>query len=358
MIDTRDSSTAAPRGGWLCPTEEDRNRLIDMSPAVTRARRQLTLTLGIGVVLVGPWLGWLPALFFLIGAGPLLFIDRFLTRARRPERYAAGVQLLGFGLILAGVWCTGGAHSPLLSWLALPITAAAARFRPRVFSGAVALALVLTLGFLFLSDASALLHRPASVVSLCVLLAGLVALQHPVLDAEDRWRRDAVLDPLTGLLNRQGLSRRFAELAEQARRVGDPVSLVLFDIDRFKSVNDTHGHARGDDVLTAVAATLCGQLRSYELLYRLGGDELLLLLPGTGAEDARAVAEQGRLAVQLGRPADLDITVSIGVATAQGAGIVLAPMLADADRRMYEAKRGGRNAVCATGATAMLDSAV
>ncbi|HET9102134.1 MAG TPA: GGDEF domain-containing protein, partial [Solirubrobacteraceae bacterium] len=219
-------------------------------------------------------------------------------------------------------------------------------------------ALALTLGFLLLSDGSSLIHRPASVVSLCVLLAGLVALQHPVLDAEDRWRRDAVLDPLTGLLNRQGLGRRFAELAEQARLVGDPISLVLFDIDRFKAVNDTHGHARGDDVLTAVAATLRGQLRSYELLYRLGGDELLLLLPGAGGADARAVAEQARLAVQLGRPGDLDVTVSIGVSTAQGAAITLELMLADADQRMYQAKRGGRNAVCATGAAAALDTAV
>ena len=288
---------------------------------------------------------WLPSLFFLIGAGPLLFLDRFMTRARRPERYAAGVQLLGFVLILAGAACTGGEHSLLLPWLALPVTAAAARFRPRVFAGAVVLAVVLALGLLLVADATALIHHPAPAIALCVLVAGLVTLQQPVLDAEDRWRRDAVLDPLTGLLNRQGLGRRFAELAEQARLVSDPISLVLFDLDHFKTVNDTHGHARGDDVLTAVADTLRGQLRSFELLYRLGGDELLLLLPGADRADALGVAEQARLAVQLGRPGDLDVTVSIGVSTARGDGSVLERMLADADRCMYDAKRGGRNAV-------------
>ena len=337
--------TTSPRGGWLCPTEEDRNRLADMSPAVTQARRRVAVALGAGVLLVGPWLGWVPAIFFLVGAGPLLGLDRVMIRARRPERYAAGVQLLGFVLILAGAAATGGARSPLLPWLALPVTAAAARFRPRVFAGTVVGALVLTLGFLLVADAHALLHRPVGAISLCVLLAGLLSLQQPVLDAEGRWRRDAVLDPLTGLLNRQGLGRRFTELAEQARLVHDPISLVLFDVDCFKAVNDTHGHARGDDVLTAVADTLRGQLRSFELLYRLGGDELLLLLPGADGADALGVAEQARLAVQLGRPGDLDVTVSIGVSTARGEGIALERMLAEADRHMYEAKRGGRNAV-------------
>jgi diguanylate cyclase (GGDEF)-like protein len=353
MTRSRPTPTAAPRAGWLCPTEEDRNRLVDMSPAVTRARRRVSLALATGVVLVGPWLGWLPALLFLISAGPLLFVDRVMIRARRPERYAAGVQLLGLVLILAAAGCTGGDHSPLLPWLALPMTAAATRFRPRVFAGAVLLVVVLTVSMLLAADApSAILHHPVPVVSVFVLLAGLVALQQPVLDAEDRWRQDAVLDPLTGLLNRQGLGRRFAELAEQARLMDDPVSLVLFDLDQFKTINDTHGHARGDDVLTDVADTLRGQLRSFELLYRLGGDELLLLLPGTDPDDALMVAEQARLAVQLRRPGGLEITVSIGVSTARGEQIVLEPMLAEADHLLYDAKHDGRNLVRASAVTA------
>ena len=171
------------------------------------------------------------------------------------------------------------------------------------------------------------------------LLGALIALQIPVLDAESRWRDDAVLDPLTGLLNRHGLARRFAELAEQARQLHVPVSVVLFDVDGFKAVNDTHGHAAGDEVLTTVADTLRSQLRSFELLYRLGGDELLLVLPGTTQPDAVGVAEQARLAVQERRPAGISITLSSGVSTAYGEDIILSEMSAVADRSLYEAKR-------------------
>jgi diguanylate cyclase (GGDEF)-like protein len=341
----RDSDTDASHGGWLCPTEEDRARLVDMSPAVKRARQRVAIVLGLGVLAIVPWDGWIPTLLFLGAAAPLLYMDRFMVRSRRPERIAAGVQLLNFLLIVTGVAFTHGVHSPVLSWIVFPIMAAAARFRPRVFVGAVALTALITLAVLFGISAQALLHDPAPAIGVCALLAGLVVLQPPVLDAEHRWRHDAVLDSLTGLLNRQGLDRRFAELAEQARVVGAPVSLVVFDVDRFKAVNDTHGHARGDDVLTGVADTLRGQLRSFELLYRLGGDELLLLLPGADRATALSVAEQARLAVQTSRPGGLAVTVSIGVSTANGGEIRLGDMFEAADRSLYEAKRAGRNAV-------------
>ena len=110
--------------------------------------------------------------------------------------------------------------------------------------------------------------------------------QQPLLNAELRWRRDAVLDPLTGLLNRQGLPGRFREVAEQARLTDAPVSLVMCDLDGFKGLNDEHGHACGDAVLKDVAYVLRKELRSFELLYRIGGEELLLMLPGAGLERA------------------------------------------------------------------------
>ena len=292
-----------------------------------------------------PWDGWLPVILFLGAAPVLLGMDWAMVRSRRPERVAAGVQLLSCMLILSGTALTGGVMSPLLPWIALPVMAAAARFRRRVFVTGVGLTAALTVGVLVVCSGSALQHDPAPALGVCALLAGLVILQQPVLDAEHRWRTDAVLDSLTGLLNRQGLDRRFAELAEQARLMGAPVSLVLFDVDRFKSVNDTHGHARGDDVLTGVADTLRRQLRSFELLYRLGGDELLLVLPGADRDAASSIAETARRAVQEGRPGGLPVTVSIGVSSAHGADIRLGDMFEAADRSLYAAKRGGRNAV-------------
>ena len=98
-----------------------------------------------------------------------------------------------------------------------------------------------------------------------------------------RHREDSTLDQLTGLLNRRGLEQRFAEVAEQAALTGEPVSVVVADIDHFKWVNDAHGHAVGDAVLRDLASRCASHLRTFELLYRTGGEEFLLLLPGADA---------------------------------------------------------------------------
>jgi hypothetical protein len=98
---------------WLCPTDSDRARLLELGPAITRARRGVALVAGLGVVAIAPWYGWRPALIFLAAPLPLLYMDRWLTRSRRPERIAAGVQLLNLVLILGGVAVSGGVHSPL-----------------------------------------------------------------------------------------------------------------------------------------------------------------------------------------------------------------------------------------------------
>ena len=109
--------------------------------------------------------------------------------------------------------------------------------------------------------------------------------------AELEYRTTAVLDPLTGLLNRQGLQRRFDELAEQARLSGAPISLLVCDVDHFKLINDSHGHAVGDAVLRDLAYQLRKQLRSFELIYRIGGEEFLAPL---SRHDARRSERAGR----------------------------------------------------------------
>lgn len=338
-------SPAPKPNGWLCRTEADRLRLAEMSPSVRRARRLVGAFCGIGVLAMAPWIGWAPVLLFLFVPAPLLLTDVWMRRTQHPERIAAFVIAFNFVLIIVAAALTGGEHSPMLPWVAIPIVTAAARFRLPVFLLGTGLAAVAVLACLFAFSAHAVRHDPAAAIATLVLIAGLVVVQQPILDAESRWRKDAVLDPLTGLLNRQGLERRFSELAEQARVVNAPVALVLFDLDHFKSVNDDHGHARGDAVLIEVAYTLRKVLRSFELLYRLGGDELLLLLPGADADDARTVAEQAREAIQECRPGDLEVTASIGVASGHGEALEFNSLLAVADRSLYDAKRGGRNAV-------------
>jgi diguanylate cyclase (GGDEF)-like protein len=316
-----------------------------MSPAVRRARLLAGLFCGVGVVALAPWLGWWPVAVFALVPAPLVVLDRLLSRARRPERFVAASLLLHTALIAAGVGISGGVHSPLLPWVAIPVVTAAARFRLPVFLTGALLATFAVLFAAMLASSSAVINDPAPLIGVIVLLGALVVAQRPVLDAETRWRRDAVLDPLTGLLNRQGLRRRFREVAEQARLSDQPVSLVAFDLDEFKRINDAHGHAQGDAVLTEVAYALRKTLRSFELLYRIGGEELLLILPGTGLSVGCEIAEHARHTIEQIEPAGVCVTASFGVCSAVGDAIEFAAMFEAADRSLYAAKRAGRNLV-------------
>ena len=167
----------------------------------------------------------------------------------------------------------------------------------------------------------------------------------PLVASDVRHRADSTLDQLTGLLNRRGLEPRFAEVAEQAALTGQPVSVVVADIDHFKRINDNHGHAIGDAVLRDVAYAMRRSLRTFELLYRLGGEEFLLLLPGADADDAAQVAEKLRVAIEELHPAGLPVACSFGVATAYDEEVAFAPLVGAADAALYDAKRHGRNRV-------------
>jgi len=162
-------------------------------------------------------------------------------------------------------------------------------------------------------------------------------------------REMAYRDPLTGAANRRRLED---ELAYQARVVGSglDVALVYLDLDRFKAVNDGHGHAVGDRVLVAVARALEQHVRSGDLVARLGGEEFLVVAPGTGADDARALAERLRAAVPgaVRAQAPVDVTASLGV-TALRAGEEPAAAIGRVDALMYRAKRAGRDRVAVDG---------
>ena len=115
---------------------------------------------------------------------------------------------------------------------------------------------------------------------------GITAIASALTEGELEHRDLAVLDALTGLLNRSSLESRAVEIEQQARLTGGAVSLVLLDLDSFKGVNDTYGHARGDAVLRDVAYEIRKSLRSFELVYRIGGEEFLVLLPGVELTEA------------------------------------------------------------------------
>lgn len=159
----------------------------------------------------------------------------------------------------------------------------------------------------------------------------------------------AAHDALTGLLQRGRFDPLGQPLLAAARREHAPLSVLMIDVDRFKSINDRFGHPAGDQVLREVAAEIRQTLRSSDRAFRYGGEEFAVLAPATSHAGALATAEKlrsrlsSRIWPQVGEP----ITVSIGVATTRSGDESLDDLVARADRRLYEAKQSGRNQVCA-----------
>jgi diguanylate cyclase (GGDEF)-like protein len=163
----------------------------------------------------------------------------------------------------------------------------------------------------------------------------------------------AQLDGLTALWNRAFFDQRLAAEVQQARRLGHPLSLILTDIDHFKSVNDRFGHPFGDEVL-AFFATVLSNRRSTDIACRYGGEEFAIILPEVTADAAVEVADDMRRRFEehrWRRSPDLVLTASFGIADLSmiGAGGTPADLLARSDLALYAAKRGGRNRVSMEG---------
>jgi diguanylate cyclase (GGDEF)-like protein len=151
-------------------------------------------------------------------------------------------------------------------------------------------------------------------------------------------RRDSQHDPLTDLLNRRSFDEILARELARRQRYGHPMCLALFDVDRFKALNDRHGHAAGDDVLRALAGVLRHSIRACDVSFRLGGDELALLLPDTSLEGAQVVVARCVAAIEAARLGDGLIGVSVGIAEA-AAGETARALYDRADALLYADKR-------------------
>ncbi|MCL2011313.1 MAG: diguanylate cyclase [Cystobacterineae bacterium] len=191
----------------------------------------------------------------------------------------------------------------------------------------------------------------AVVASVAILLAGkqqmrLLA-EQATLNIEVS--RMATIDPLTGVLNR----RRFIELMDhefaRSRRYNNPLSLLMFDLDHFKTINDTYGHQTGDEILIVFANVVIKNLRNVDFFARFGGEEFVVLLPQTPIEAAKHLAERickiiNQLRVPI-RGKELSFSTSIGIAALQAADLKPEEILHRADRSLYDAKNNGRNQV-------------
>jgi diguanylate cyclase (GGDEF)-like protein len=159
------------------------------------------------------------------------------------------------------------------------------------------------------------------------------------------WENLARMDSLTGVLSRTAFEEVMARELERARRYGGRLSLILFDLDNFKDINDTYGHLFGDKVLRKVADAVKMNLRSTDVIARWGGEEFIVLLPGADCREACAVAEKLRKSLQtLGLGSKVRITASFGVAELRD-GDDGVRLILKADKALYSAKRKGKNRV-------------
>ena len=190
-------------------------------------------------------------------------------------------------------------------------------------------------------------------VSRLIMMLTASALSLALVSRSQRLLQLATSDPLTGLFNRGYVEDRLAIELSRARRYGNVLTLAVIDADRFKALNDTHGHAVGDLVLKKIGALLRHSFRQSDTTTRYGGEEFVVLLPETDIEAARRKVESLRelvaaTPIHLGLLAEsLQITISAGLANFPDDGDDAAELLAAADERMFRAKRQGRNLVVA-----------
>jgi len=297
------------------------------------------------LLLSGPWLGFWPLLPLVVATAGFVIVDRKLESFAKPEWAVASVWVIAQVLIAGSVMLTGGLDSPVLTWLAIPVVTLGARFNMRgVVAGAgftAALMMIVGYGLSYEQAVAA----PQYVIAPLALLFAITTLSTALMTSDLEHRQVSVMDGLTGMLNRRSLEPRVEELSAQAAVTGEPIGLIVGDLDHFKSVNDTYGHAVGDAVLVDVAYVVRKELRAFDLAYRLGGEEFLIVLPGATAAEALEVAERLRAAIESQPAGGLDVTMSFGVATSGGGVFDYPETFAAADAALYRAKESGRNRV-------------
>jgi diguanylate cyclase (GGDEF)-like protein len=261
-----------------------------------------------------------------MGTLSLLMAGLCLSSAWDLLALAGGARQRLFGLAVAAPLAAGGLVFTLrgvraLMASALPAIGAAEDAWPDFIGAFVYLTLTLTF----------------QLTLLALVISGLVA------DLRSSSRRDG----LTGLMNRRALDEALADEEHRAQRLEAPFAVLMVDADHFKSINDCFGHAAGDRALQHLAALMAAQMRDIDRLGRYGGEEFLVLLPGTDLPQAEVVAGRLRERVEavplMWQQAPLKLTVSIGIAAWAGADDALASVLARADAALYSAKRAGRN---------------
>jgi diguanylate cyclase (GGDEF)-like protein len=320
-----------------------RLREVDGRP---RTARQAAFALQ-AVVLIAciPQLGVVPLLLLAPVVVAFMLADHVLGRASHAEVVYAAAWSCAQVAVAGAAALTGGPDSPLLMWLGIPIATGVGRFTPRGLAAGVALTVALMLAASVGVDPQGVADAPYLVAFPLGLVCGIALLGSALMRSEVEHRADAIVDPLTQMLNRKALAARGRELELQSEVSGRPVGVLLGDLDHFKAINDREGHQVGDAVLREIAYRWRTTLRAYDLAYRLGGEEFVVLMPGATEAEAATLAEDLRQAVGREPIAGQHVTMSFGVAVSGAAGFALEGQYARADAALYRAKGTGRDRV-------------
>ena len=274
--------------------------------------------------------------------------------ARRPWRstYSVGWTIASTYAVALVALLDGGVTSPILLLLFLPLVYGTLMFSPRS-AAACGLSALVSLSVVAVVDRGTMASEGRTFM-LFAALAGAAVLS--VTSAINRSQVErhgeslmvslaalASTDELTGCTVRRVLRQRTEEEIERALRSGSPLSLLMIDVDRFKSVNDNFGHVVGDQVLGAIGRILLANVRTFDVASRLGGDEFALLLPETDASGAVQVAE--RIFRDLADEGEVPVTLSIGVSTLDRSTPTVEHLFDEADMALYQVKRAGRDAI-------------
>ena len=336
---------------WLLPRGVDRERMLDMDARLEPIRRRTFVVLGAGLVACAPWIGVWPIVPLLVAAVVFWAARRIVRESSNPGIPMFAAWASAQAIIAASVALTpAGVRQSTVCWLAIPISTLSARFSTRGIWAGVSLSLALMAAVVLSADPSAVLRQPPILFAPAAVVIATAMLSTALMRSDIDHRRETLIDPLTGMLNRNALRRRIEELSQQSEVSGAPVGVIVADVDGFKGVNDSGGHAVGDAVLKDLAYEIRKRLRAFDFAYRLGGDEFLILMPGADVFQSRRQAEELRQALAEVAIGGQRVTMSFGVAASlQSAGFDYESVASQADAALYEAKRSGRNRVC-TGA--------
>jgi diguanylate cyclase (GGDEF)-like protein len=337
----------AQLGSWLVLTNAEREHLLDIVARTVEINKIANPVAAVAIIFSAFWLGWLQLIPLAVGIGAAVISGEvLLPRSQSPGGTSALGPLvllvcMGLAMVIAG-------HKILF---ALPLLAILMFSQPAAFPARIAARVVLIdAGVMTVVAALIGAHEVSdnpSILAFPVALLGAIAFfGYAIGKSTIHHRGLAAIDPLTGALTRRALQSRVAELEHRRDAAGEPVAILIVDLDYFKAVNDEHGHATGDRVLADVAERLREESRAFDSVYRIGGEEFLLLLVGMDAPTALDRAERIRAAVSEQPLAGMKLTVSVGLATCpSGVAFDYEDLFASADAALLSAKASGRDRV-------------